>query len=71
MKTIVVLETILFGLGIVIALIQLWFTPWIFALFIKLEITLGAVFVMVLVIGFVARELNEDNETRSGERLDD
>lgn len=71
MKTAVILETVLFALAIIIALIQLWFTPWIFALFIKLEITIGAVFVLVLVVWFVARELDEDEETRSGERLDD
>jgi len=71
MKIAVVLETILFALAIIIGLIQLWFTPWSFALFVKLEITIGAVFVIVLVAWFVAKELKEDKENRSGDRLDD
>lgn len=71
MKTIVILETLLFGLGILVALIQLWFTPWIFALFLKLEITIGAIFMLILVVWFVARELKQDQENRSGDRLDD
>ena len=71
MKTIAILETLLFALGILIALIQLWFTPWIFTLFIKLEITIAALFVLILVGWFVAREMKEDQETRSGDRLDD
>ena len=61
----------LFILGIVTALIQLWFAPWQPAFFIKTELTIGALLLIVLVLCFVAKEHHDNKVTRSGEQLDD
>jgi uncharacterized membrane protein YcjF (UPF0283 family) len=63
--------TALFVLGVVLAIIQLWFAPFSGELFIKLEMTIAALFLIVCVVAFVAREYREDKTTRSGDRLDD
>lgn len=70
MKSGTLLATIFFVLGILIALIQMWFTPWSAELFLKLEITAGALFVIVLVVSYVLREHKENETTKSGEHLD-
>jgi hypothetical protein len=56
MKNIIVTGTSFFILGVVLGLIQLWFEPWSFAQFIKLEITLGALFFINLAIEFTRKE---------------
>ena len=61
----------LFILSIVTALIQLWFAPWQPAFFIKTELTIGALLLIVLVLCFVAKEHHDNKVTRSGEQLDD
>ena len=61
----------LFILGIVTGLIQLWFAPWQPAFFIKTELTIGALLLIVLVLCFVAKEHHDNKVTRSGEHLDD
>ena len=70
MKIGIALATALFVLGIVLGLIQLWFAPWSPALFLKLEMTVGALLIAILVVGFVVREYKEDKANRSGDRLD-
>ena len=61
----------LFILSIVTALIQLWFAPWQPAFFVKTELTIGALLLIVLVLCFVAKEYHDNEVTRSGEHLDD
>ena len=61
----------LFILSIVTALIQLWFAPWQQAFFVKTELTIGALLLIVLVLCFVANEYHDNEVTRSGEQLDD
>ena len=61
----------LFVLGIILALSQLWFAPWPPETFLKLEVTIAAILLIVLVVFYVVREYREDKITRSGERLDD
>lgn len=61
----------LFILGIVTGLIQLWFSPWLPAFFVKIELTIGALLLIVLVLCFVAKEHYDNKITRSGEHLDD
>ncbi len=70
MKTSTTLGVALFVAGMIVALLQLWFIPWAPETFIKIELTLGAILLVVLVVGFVLREYREDSETRSGRRLD-
>ena len=71
MKTGMKLTIGLFILSIVTALIQLWFAPWQPAFFIKTELTIGALLLIVLVLCFVAKEHHDNKVTRSGEQLDD
>ena len=59
----------LFVIGVVVALIQLWFSPWESQLFIKFEMTIGAFLVIALVVIFVIREYNENKKNRSGKDL--
>ena len=61
----------LFILGIITGLIQLWFTPWLPEFFVKIELTIGALLLIVLVLCFVAKEHHDNKITRSGEHLDD
>ena len=71
MKTGMKLTIGLFILSIVTALIQLWFAAWQPAFFIKTELTIGALLLIVLVLCFVAKEHHDNKVTRSGEQLDD
>ena len=61
----------LFILGIVTGLIQLWFAPLKQVLFLKTELTIGALVLIVLVLCFVAKEHHDNTITKSGEHLDD
>jgi len=65
------LVTFLFVLSVFLGIIQLWFVPWSPELFLKLEITVAALLLVVLVIWFAKRETREDKANRSGEHLDD
>jgi hypothetical protein len=60
----------LFVVAVVIAVVQLWFRPWSPELFLKLELTVAAAFLIDIAICFVIREHNEDKANRSGGRLD-
>jgi hypothetical protein len=71
MKNIIVTGTTFFVLSIILGLIQLWFEPWSFALFIKLEITLGALFLINLAIGFARKEYKDYKHQQDGDKLDD
>ena len=61
---------VLFVLGIVVGLIQLWFVPWSPPFFIKLELTLGAFLLITLVLGFLANESKASKALRRGDRAD-
>jgi hypothetical protein len=71
MKIGIAIEAGLFVLGVLLGIVELWFAPWTPQFFIKLEITIGALFAVVGVIWFAAREFRENKITQSGERLDD
>jgi len=62
--------TILVVVGIAAGLLQLWFAPWSAETFLKIEMTIGGLLVIVVVIWFAVREHKEDEATRSGDRLD-
>lgn len=71
MKKIIFTGTTFFILGVVLGLIQLWFEPWDIALFTKLEITLGAFFLINLAIGFTRKEYKDYQRQQDGDKLDD
>lgn len=70
MKRGMLLTTFFFVLGIVLALAQMWFAPWDAAIFLKLEFTTAALFVIALVVNFVIKEHKENETNKSGEHLD-
>ena len=61
----------LFDLGVLIGIVELWFAPWSVELFFKLEMTIGALFAIVLVVWFVTKENAENLANKRGDRLDD
>ena len=74
MKNVVVTGSAFLILGIVLGIVQLWFEPWGLALFIKLELTLAALFLIslvVMVIGFARKEHKDFRHQQNGDRLDD
>jgi hypothetical protein len=70
MKNAISLGIGLFVVGVLLGVIQLWFEPWSADTFIKLEITLGALLLIVCVISFFSKEYKEDKINRNGDQLD-
>jgi phosphotransferase system glucose/maltose/N-acetylglucosamine-specific IIC component len=70
MKTGISIGSVLFVVAVLIGVVQLWFTPWRPDIFLKLELTVGAAFLIVVVICFVIKEFNEDKANRDGDHLD-
>jgi uncharacterized membrane protein YcjF (UPF0283 family) len=71
MKTTLGLGIFLFLAAILLALAQLWLTLWNPAIFMKMEITLGALLLVVLVVNFVIKEYQDNKSIRRGDNLDD
>jgi len=70
MKTGISIGLFLFVTAVLVGVAQLWFTPWRPDIFVKLELTVGAGFLIVVAICFVIRERNEEKANQSGGRLD-
>ncbi len=70
MKFGILLGAAFFVLGVMLALVQLWFAPWSAELFVKLEMTIGALCLVVVVVWFVFTEYKETKINRSGDHLD-
>jgi len=62
--------TVLFVIGILLGIAQLWFSPWTAETFMKVELTIGGLLGIVIVVWFVLKEQKEDKANRSGNRLD-
>lgn len=60
----------MFVAAVLIGVIQLWFMLWRPDVFLKLELTVGAAFLIDVVICFVIKEYNDDRANRGGGRLD-
>lgn len=58
-------------LGIALGLLQLWFAPWSPEVFVKIELTLAALFAIALVLWFTRSEYREYGKQRNDPRLDD
>jgi hypothetical protein len=69
MKTGIFIGSVLFVAAVVIGVVQLWFTPWRPDIFLKLELTVGAAFIIDIVICLVIREYTEDKANRGGDHL--
>jgi len=70
MKTGIVIGTVIFVAAVVIGVVQIWFTPWSPDSFLKLELTVGAAFLIDVAICFVIRENKDDKANNGGGRLD-
>jgi hypothetical protein len=71
MKLALAAGTILFVIGVLIGMAQLWASPWSADTFLKIEMTIGGLLGIVVVLWFVVKEYQEDKATRSGSRLDE
>ena len=70
MNTGLAIGTGLFVLGVLLGIAQLWFDIWDPLIFIKLEMTVGALMLIVFAVWFVNKESREDKINSSGEHLD-
>ncbi|HET8871280.1 MAG TPA: hypothetical protein VFM48_12620 [Aquabacterium sp.] len=70
MKLMLLSGTTLFILGVSLALIQLWLAPWSAELFLKLEITIGALLLIAITIWFIRKEY-VDHKRQATAKLDD
>jgi hypothetical protein len=70
MKTGIIFGSLLFVAAVLIGVVQLWFAPWGSDMFLKLELTVGAAFLIDIVICFVIKEQNTEQANRGGGRLD-
>jgi uncharacterized membrane protein YcjF (UPF0283 family) len=70
MKTGISIGTVLFVAAVLIGIVQLWFMPWSRDIFLKLELTVGAAFLIDVAICFVIREFDAERANRGGGRLD-
>ena len=57
----------LFVVGVLLGLGQLWFEPWSPQVFVKLEMSVGGLLLIVGVVWFVVREYRYDKATRHGD----
>jgi hypothetical protein len=71
MKASLAIGATLFVIGVLAAIAQLWFEPWDAETFIKLEMTIGGLVVIVIVVWFAVRESRDYKAIRSGDRLDE
>ena len=60
----------LFVLSILLGIVQLWFSFFDPLVFFKLEMTVGALILIVFAVWFVTKESREDKINSSGEHLD-
>jgi len=60
----------LFIAAVVVALAQLWLTPWSAAVFIKIEITLGGMLAVLIAIWFTRKEYKDYKRQETNLALD-
>ena len=70
MKAALVTGGACFVLAIALALVQLWFAPWQAEVFLKVEITLGALFVIAVAVWFVRKEFKDYKRQQTDTKLD-
>jgi len=70
MKTCIFLGAGLFVAAVLLGVVKMWFPVLTTDTFIKIELTLGAAFLVVVIVCIVFREYDEDKANRRGNRLD-
>ncbi len=70
MKTGIIISTAIFVIGVLLVLVQVWFSPWERILFEKIIFTVGGLFVITLVVSFVYKEYKENKKLKDGGDLD-
>lgn len=70
MKWLLSFGVMAFALGVAMALGQLWFGWWSAEIFVKTEISLGAVLAFVVVVWFVRKEYQDYRRQHSDPSLD-
>ncbi len=65
MKAGVLISASFFVIGIILCLLQLWFTPWDEVLFRKIIITVGAGLLISVVLTFISKELAENRKLKN------
>ena len=63
--------TTLFVIGVVLSLVQLWFSPFEAEIFTKILITLAAIFVIALGVSLVFKEYISDKEMKKKGYIDE
>lgn len=71
MKYSVLISALLFVMGILIMIIQLWFSVWSSEFFIKILITISLFFIISIAISFVYKEIRATHRLKHGEDVDD
>jgi uncharacterized membrane protein YcjF (UPF0283 family) len=71
MKYGVLVSALLFIAGILIMLLQLWFSPWSQQVFMKIMITVAAFFVISIVVAFVNKEIKDTRQLKGGDNFKD
>lgn len=61
----------LFIAAVLLALVQLWFTPWSAEVFIKLEITVAGLWLIVMALWFARKEYREFRRQQTNVQLDE
>ena len=70
MKAALILGLLLFAAIVLLAIAQLWMSPLSAWLFVRLEITLGALWAIAVAAWYVIRESRAYKDLRSSNRLD-
>lgn len=70
MKLGIVICLIIFVIGAMLALVQLWFVPLDAAVFTKILITLAVLFVVVLGVSIAAREYLDEKKMKDSGHID-
>jgi hypothetical protein len=71
MRTPVLICYVIFLLGVLAGLVQMWFSPWNDQFFMKLMVTDGAVLMVVVLFVFFVREGKTSEKTKRSHALDD
>jgi hypothetical protein len=71
MRVALISGVMIFISAIAVALIQLWFAPWQAENFFKIEITLGALFVIAVALWFTRKEYKYYRRQQTDVRLDE
>lgn len=67
MKYGAIVSALLFIVGVLIMLLQLWFSPWSQQVLMKIMITVAAFFVISIVVTFVNKEIKDTRRLKGSD----